>query len=124
MIKNLVVTKWLTEKESDDYSQSCGSLGGWVKGESWDQYLVRLPVKEHVYLEALRKRILDDQLKIGGDEHQYGGYTPLFSDMTIGVFSFRAWGDLIAAIYNTHENTNQYGYMDFYMSCLIKEKKA
>ena len=45
--------------------------------------------------------------------------TPVFDDGTVGSFSFRAWGDLMAAIWNTEENTNKYSYMDFYMGCLV-----
>jgi hypothetical protein len=42
--------------------------------------------------------------------------TPVFDDGTVGGFSFRAWGDLLAAVWNTAEGTTKYSYMSFYMS--------
>ncbi len=48
----------------------------------------------------------------------------MFNDGTAGMFSFRAWGDLMAAIWAEHENRD-YGYMDFYMdSCMPFDRKA
>lgn len=43
------------------------------------------------------------EIKIGGDTHQHD-MTPLFSDDTIGSFSFRAWGDFMAAVWSEHDN--------------------
>ena len=39
---------------------------------------------------------------------------PLFSDGKVATFSFRGWGDLMAAIWSEAEDKD-YGYMDFYM---------
>lgn len=116
------VIKWLSSEEAEDKEEACGGMGGWVDGDNWEEYVKHLPHEELVYYEALRAKILTDGLKCGGDDHQTD-YIPLFSDGKIAGFSFRAWGDLLAAIYNTEENTEKYGYMDFYMSCLIETNK-
>lgn len=116
------VTKWLTFDESENLTESCGGMGGWVNGHKWEDYIEKYQEEETPYLEALRSKVLEDKLRIGGDEHQES-FNPLFEDGTIGAFSFRGWGDLLAAIYNTEEDTNQYSYMDFYMSCLIRDSE-
>ncbi len=119
-MSDLHVVEWISCKEADERGLSdMGGMGGWVQGENWNEYLSQFDSKNHTHLEALRKAVLAEGLRIGGDDHQ-AAYVPVFSDGTCAIFSFRAWGDLLAAIYNTHENTSEYGYMDFYMSCLIK----
>lgn len=102
---------------------SCGGMGGWVDGRGWPEYLANQAPAERRYLKALRRAILAEGLRVGGDDHQEQ-WTPVFSDNTVGSFSYRAWGDLNAAIYNTHERTTRYGYMDFYMGCLIDRSKT
>lgn len=119
----LRVVDWLSLDEiTEEMKESCGGLGGWVSGHKWDEYIKQMPSEEHQHLEALRAAILEEKLRVGGDEHQHN-YTPLFSDGTIGSFSFRGWGDLCAAIYNTHEDTDKYEYMSFYMGCLIQDSE-
>ena len=58
-------------------------------------------------------------LKQGGDWHQNDPKgVPVFNDGTVAMFSFRAWGDLMAALWAEHEDCD-YSYMDFYMDCCI-----
>lgn len=103
--------------------ESVSTFGGFFSdGMRWKDYITIWKDELVPYIEAIREAVLVQNLQFGGDEHQYGEYgTPLFEDGTIGSFSFRAWGDLMAAIWAEKEDKD-YSYMDFYMSCLIKEK--
>jgi hypothetical protein len=47
---------------------------------------------------------------------------PVFEDETISTFSYRAWGDLLSAIWSEEENKD-YNYMAFYMSCIVKDNQ-
>lgn len=54
-------------------------------------------------------------IREGGDWHQSDACgCPVFSDGTTALFSYRAWGDIMAAIWSEHDGKD-YGYMDFYM---------
>ena len=64
------------------------------------------------YAEAIRRAVLKDKLRWTGREHQQFG-TPRFSDGTVGSFTFRAWGDIMAAIWSEEEDKD-YNYMNFY----------
>ena len=97
-----------------DFPESCGGMGGWVSSSiGWAEYLEAMPAQQHAHLEALRRWVLAEGIRRGGDWHQAGG-VPVFSDGTVGAFSMRGWGDLLAAIWNTEEAPS-YSYMDFYM---------
>lgn len=120
-MNKIKVKEWISWEESEKYDESVGLMGGWVEGERWKEYLETHSPKSLEYLEALRERILEEKLKVGGDEHQLN-YVPLFSDNTVATFSFRGWGDLMAAIWNEYEGKNEYCYMDFYMTCLISKE--
>jgi hypothetical protein len=49
-----------------------------------------------------------------GQEHQYNSGVPVFSDGKVATYTYRGWGDLMAAIWATEEDKD-YHYMDFYM---------
>lgn len=118
------VIKWLDREDllcTDPKEPSIGGLGGWVRGQNWDEYLKNIPEDRRYYYKALRRSIVEKKLRCGGDDHQ-NHFIPLFKDGTTGEFSFRAWGDLMAAIWNTEEKTNKYSYIDFYMGCIIEEQ--
>lgn len=113
-------THWSSSTDNAGAKVSCGGSGGWVAGHVWAEYLEDHGTEEHPYLEALRAEIVRLGIKRGGDWHQREG-VPVFSDGTVGHFSMRAWGDLCAAIWNTHNRVGHieprdYGYMDFYMA--------
>lgn len=99
--------------------QSCGGMGGWVQERnSWNEYLERIPEGQKKYMEALKDEILEKDLHFTGEQHQHGDGIPIFSDNTQGSFSYRAWGDLMAAIWNSYRCVDQCdrkGYMDYYM---------
>lgn len=108
------VEKWVTyDDEAHKDLRDIGIMGGFFQdGMRWNDYLENCPVPE--YAEAIRRSVLASGDRFCGDEHQNGdNRTPLFSDGAIGTFSYRAWGDLMAAIWSTHDERD-YNYMDFY----------
>jgi hypothetical protein len=69
----------------------------------------------HPLLEELRRSIIANNIRCTGEQHQNGAVAvPLWSNGKVDTYSFRAWGDLMAAVWSTEENKD-YGYMDFYM---------
>lgn len=113
------VIKWLTSEEAEDIPESIGGLGGWFNfcesGQRWKDYIGNMPEEQRVYAEALKEEIIINNFRFGGDQHQIDK-VPLFEDGTCGSFSFRAWGDLMAAIWSEVEDKD-YNYMDFYCCC-------
>jgi len=105
--------------DGDDYEVEAplGGLGGWFgEGDRWEDYLAIWDEVCIPYAEALRESIIENNIRFGGDTHQteYGG-TPLFDDGSVASFSFRGWGDLLAAVWSSEEDKD-YSYMDFYMT--------
>lgn len=90
--------------------------GGVVKpGDRWINYIDQFEDWKKPYIEAIRLDIINRNLKITGREHQLSSDgTPRFNNGKYGIFSFRAWGDLMAATWAEHENKN-YSYLDFYI---------
>ena len=97
---------------------SIGGMGGWFgfdeKGQRWKNYIDSISKEFIPYAEAIKESVIANNIRYSGDEHQnkYDG-VPVFDDNTIGSFSFRAWGDIMAAIWSEVENKD-YSYMDFY----------
>jgi len=114
------VTKWISYEEADKMDLSIGGTGGFFsKGMRWKDYIEGWGDKAKPYAEAIRNSVIEQKLLLTGYEHQNSQQgAPLFSDNTAGTFSFRAWGDLMAAIWSEETNID-YSYMDFYMP-LIK----
>lgn len=114
------VLRWGTEQEMEGRTDPVGCMGGWFNhGHRWKDLLERFVDEAHPYLEALRAEIISKKLRFGGDGHQRDKY-PLFDDGCCALFSYRAWGDLLAAVWAEHDGMD-YHYMDFYMDCLVKE---
>ena len=91
-------------------------MGGWFqKGMRWEDYREHTvePANER-YLNYLRGYIIRHNIFKGRDWHQNQGVA-VFNDGTYASFSFRAWGDLMAAIWSTELDTD-YSYMDFYLN--------
>lgn len=120
---DIAVTKWISYDEAETMRASIGGMGGWfgIKGRGdlskaghrWADYLNSLPDVGRPYAEAIRASVLEHNLRIHGDEHQGEEGVPLFSDGTVGTFTCRAWGDIMAAIWSEAEDKD-YCYMDFY----------
>jgi hypothetical protein len=110
------VVEWVEDSEINDAEVSVGSLGGWFKdGMRWPDFIKRIKEEYRPYYEAIRVSVIENGYRHTGEYHQYGGEgVPVFEDGTIGSFSWRAWGDLMAAIWSTEEDKD-YCYMDFYM---------
>lgn len=122
------VIDWIDEEEADKREYSIGGCGGWfgfkkdaieipegewIKvGHRWRDFIEEIKQEKVPYYEALRKEIVNKNIKEGGFWHQTGEGIPLFSDNTIASFSMRAWGDLMAAIWSEEEDEN-YTYTDF-----------
>lgn len=115
--KEITVVEWISESEIDGKEAAIGGMGGFFKEGmrgNKDYFDTFIP-EVKPYYEALRKEIIAKGLRITGEQHQYSeGGVPVFSDGKIGSFSYRAWGDLMAAVWSEEENKD-YHYMDFYM---------
>lgn len=108
----ITVAKWIAYEDADGMPESVGGLGGCVQfGMRWGD----LFTNGDRHLNALRAEIIRLGLREGGDWHQGDPHgVPVFSDGTVAKFSYRAWGDLLAATWASHEDVD-YRYMDFYM---------
>jgi len=120
MKKKITVVEWIGWSEIEKYPKSpLGFLGGFFNwresGMRWKDYLAAIPAEARPYAEALRKEVVATGKRITGEQHQYGSKgVPVFSDGTVATFSYRGWGDIMAAIWSEEENKD-YNYMDFYM---------
>jgi hypothetical protein len=110
------VVDWISEKEADIKECSIGGLGGFFSdGMRWKDYADKLTSEALPYANAIRQSVIEKNIRLTGNDHQYSDEgVPLFSDGTVGQFSFRAWGDIMAAIWSEKENKD-YCYMSFYM---------
>lgn len=109
------VVDWIAYDNCGNYQDSVGGMGGFFKdGMRWRDYIDRYTDEAKPYFEAIRKEVIEKNIKINGAGHQFcDNGVPLFEDNTVGTFSYRAWGDLMAAIWSEHEDKD-YNYMDFY----------
>lgn len=118
------VEKFITYKEAAKLEAegrgTIGGLGGFFEdGMRWKDYVEMFYPKGKEYADALRRYIVKNNIKRGGDWHQSEAEgAPLFTDGNVACFSFRAWGDILAAIWATEENRD-YSYMSFYMDSYI-----
>ena len=121
------VIDWISSDVAEELTESFGGMGGWFgsgRNENgahiwnaphrWVDYLEKWKSEVHPYAEALRRSIVEHRIWESGDWHQNADVgVPLFEDGTVAQFSFRAWGDLLAAVW-TEQLGRQYCYMDFY----------
>lgn len=104
----VTIVDWISYEDAEGKEESCGGMGGSVAfGDRWDDVFTNA----NKHLNALRAEILRLGLRNGGFWHQEEG-VPVFSDGTVGTFSMRAWGDVLAATWATHEDVD-YSYCDF-----------
>lgn len=111
---SVTIEKWISYEESEGKPECLGGLGGFFDfGMRWKDYCEDDP-GEH--LTALHNEIIRLGIREGGNWHQEDPHgVPLFSDGTVATYSYRGWGDLLAAIWSQHDDLD-YCYMDFYMS--------
>jgi hypothetical protein len=114
--KNIRVIDWTSEADTAGMESSIGGLGGFFsRGMRWSDYIEGGSPVFIERAEAIRVSAIENGIRHTGEHHQFGDDgVPVFSDGTCGSFSFRAWGDLMAAIWSEEEGRD-YSYMDFYM---------
>ena len=126
----ITVVAWISDAEASNKKEAVGGMGGWFgydeekcdadgrwakAGHRWKDYLEDWKPEVHPYLEAIRQDVVAKGIRLTGEQHQnHSEGVPLFNDGKVALFSFRGWGDLMAAIWSEAENKD-YGYMDFYM---------
>lgn len=114
------VVDWISYEDTleEPYSaaENIGTLGGWFDdGHRWEDFIERWKPRVQPHYEALREAILERELQRGGDWHQRSETgVAVFDDGRIATFSYRAWGDLLAAVWST-ELDRDLNYMAFYM---------
>ncbi|MHB8276395.1 MAG: hypothetical protein ACYDIA_01910 [Candidatus Humimicrobiaceae bacterium] len=117
-MKNIIIIRWITNNEARSKEENgFGGLGGFFeKGMRWKDYKEQWIPGIHPMLETLRKSIVKNDIRWTGEEMQENGYdtVPLWSNGKVDTYSWRAWGDLMAAVWSEKENKD-YSYIDFYM---------
>lgn len=106
------VIDWIDYKKFRFENSVRTSGGFFALGMRWDDYINQIPVYRMKYAIAMRERILEDRIKADGLDHQRA-MIPVFSNGRHGLYTFRAWGDLLAATWSEEEDKD-YCYMDFY----------
>ena len=101
----------------DHDADTIGWMGGWFNfhenGMRWADYLTEIYPPLQQYVEAVRAKVIEDGLRdITGARHQ-NGWAPKFSDGKVMRLSYRAWGDLMAAIWSEYDDED-HNYMEFY----------
>ena len=106
-------------------SRCLTDIGGWggfmTEAMRWHDYIAGIDPKFCAHHEALRQAIIARGLRRGGEWHQNAqDGVPVFDDGTVGTFSFRSWGDLMAATWSG-EDGHGYSYMHFCMDSCLEE---
>lgn len=112
------VVDWISYDAADKNKKpSFGGPGGWFgekDGQRWPDYIEQVSESGRPYAEAIRRSVLENDIKHTGDDHQNASDgVPLFSDGTVALFSMRGWGDILAAIWSSEEGRDIH-YMEFY----------
>lgn len=117
MSEEITVVEWVDESDIPQDAEVLSWMGGWFnfseKGQRWQTYLDNFKPIAYPYLEAVRRDVVKNEYRFTGKNHQESG-TPKFSDGKYMSLTWRAWGDLMAAIWSEEENVD-YNYMNFYM---------
>ena len=118
------VVAWISYRKAETahYQVDVGGWGGMMTAEMrWADYIADIDPGYAAHHEALRAAILARGLRRGGDWHQNApDGLAVFDDGAIGTFTFRAWGDLMAAVWSGVDGRG-YGYMDFYMDGCVTD---
>lgn len=111
-MKPISVVSW----DQDDVPEGTTAIGWWggvfEKGMRWKDYLDTVNPIVHVYLEAARRSAVENNIRVTGEQHQWDGITPIFSDGRYFQFTYSAWGDFMAAVWSEEENRD-FSYHDF-----------
>lgn len=111
--------EWITWNESQNHIESpIGFAGGFFDhGMRWEDYIKEYSYSIYQpYFNALRKNIIENKIMKAGNEHQDNNCAgvPLFSDNTVAQFTYRGWGDFMAAVWSS-ELDKDFSYLNFYM---------
>jgi hypothetical protein len=88
--------------------------------KNWPAYVVQYATEWHPHLEAIRQSIIEDEVWAGGEWHQYSPNSlPVLSDGHLMSCTFRAWGSLLTAVWNS-ELERDFRYIDFYFRVSAK----
>ncbi len=115
------VDSWIAYDDATDMPESFGGMGGWFNARddlrhTWDDFLGEFVETVHPYIHALREAVVEGGIRHGGDWHQNSeSGVPVFSDGSVARFTYRAWGDLLAAIWTKEDPETRYTYLTFYM---------
>lgn len=106
------IVDWIASDDIPENAPIIGGMGGWVDGEDWHTFSAQLKKGELPYYNALKTYIKANDLWNGGFWHESEG-CPVFEDGTVISCSYRAWGDIMAAVHNSIERSHPYSYYDF-----------
>lgn len=115
----IFVKKWVKLPELKDFSgldiMFIQNGGIFEKGCRWFYYINSVKEWQRPYLEAIREEIISKGIKWTGKEMQENPKgIPVFNNGKLGLFTWRAWGDLLAATWAESEDVD-YSYIDFCM---------
>lgn len=97
---------------------------GHENAPNWPAHVAEYPAQWHLHLETIRQAIISNKVWAGGDWHQDSAHgVPVLSDGHFMSCSWRDWGGLLAAIWNS-ELGEHFTYMDFYMDARLPERPA
>lgn len=83
---------------------------------NWPAYIADYAAEWHPHLEAIRQSIIENKVWAGGDWHQDSAHgVPVLSGGHFMSCTWRGWGSLLAAVWNT-ELSERFTYLDFYMN--------
>jgi hypothetical protein len=110
------VVEWVTHSDVENNSKQIGWSGGFFDdGMRWADYKATFKPEAFPYIEAVRASVLEQGRRTTGEQHQHQeNNVPKFSDGQVLLLTYRAWGDLMAAIWSEKEDQD-YHYMSFYM---------
>jgi hypothetical protein len=113
VILKMKVVKWLTNAETVQYPTSIKAVEGGIfkNGMRWNHYIkIWKNVIDIERLNALRTFIVTYKIRTYKNGCNNANF--LFDDNTMGCFTLRAWGDLLAATWSQEEDKD-YTYEDF-----------
>ena len=108
------VKEWTSYDRAQEFECGIGGWGGWFEnGMRWKDYIEEFDDDKQPYHEAIKDSVIANSSRLTGMEHQNDDHgVPKFDDDTVGLFSFRSWGDLMAPIWSEEEDKD-YGYLNF-----------
>ena len=111
-MKTIEVISW-DEADVPEGAVAIGAWGGFFeRGMRWKNYLDAINPDLHPYLEAARRSAIENNVRVTGEQHQYDGVTPVFSNGRYFQMTYSSWGDFMAAVWSEQENTDL-SYLDF-----------